>query len=144
MTASDTRGYSIRVVAKRCGISAHTLRMWERRYGFPQPARTGGGARRYSDADVERLELIGAALERGYRPHEVVAEDPEVLRRLTTRAPAALASGEGPSVEGALQAVATDDRAGLAQELRRAAAVHGPRAFVSRYLAPLVRGIGEA
>ncbi len=50
--------YPIRVVAARVGVSELTLRAWERRYAAVEPARSGGGQRAYSDADVERLTLF--------------------------------------------------------------------------------------
>jgi DNA-binding transcriptional MerR regulator len=39
------------------GVSASTLRSWERRYGFPQPQRSAGGHRQYAYAEVEALRL---------------------------------------------------------------------------------------
>jgi MerR family transcriptional regulator/heat shock protein HspR len=41
-----------------------TLRIYERR-GLVQPARTQGGNRRYSDADIERLQRISDLAEQG-------------------------------------------------------------------------------
>jgi predicted DNA-binding transcriptional regulator AlpA len=37
------------------GVSASTLRAWERRYGFPTPQRTGGGHRQYDLGEIEAL-----------------------------------------------------------------------------------------
>jgi hypothetical protein len=37
------------------GVSASTLRGWERRYGFPTPQRTGGGHRQYDLGEIEAL-----------------------------------------------------------------------------------------
>lgn len=58
----DTRGvhravYVISVAAELAGVHPQTLRIYERK-GLVEPARTGGGSRRYSDADIERLQLI--------------------------------------------------------------------------------------
>jgi DNA-binding transcriptional MerR regulator len=47
--------YSIAAVSKLTGISCHTLRVWERRYGFPVPERAPSGHRRYSRSQVELL-----------------------------------------------------------------------------------------
>jgi DICT domain-containing protein len=51
---------AIRQVAERTGIAAGTIRMWEQRYGFPDPARTASGYRRYSDDDVESLRRVAS------------------------------------------------------------------------------------
>ena len=42
-------------VARRSGVSAELLRVWERRYGVLQPERSAGGFRLYSEQDVERV-----------------------------------------------------------------------------------------
>ncbi|MCU0522262.1 MAG: MerR family transcriptional regulator, partial [Anaerolineae bacterium] len=47
--------YNIGVVARMTDIPAATLRVWERRYGFPDTARTEGGHRLYSDSDIQQL-----------------------------------------------------------------------------------------
>ena len=49
---------SINDVARDLGISAPTLRSWERRYGLAPSVRTLGGHRRYSPADVNRLKTL--------------------------------------------------------------------------------------
>ncbi len=47
--------YSIAAVSKLTGISCHTLRVWERRYGFPVPERSASGHRRYDRMQVQLL-----------------------------------------------------------------------------------------
>ncbi len=49
--------YVISVAAELAGIHPQTLRLWERR-GLLEPERTGSGRRRYSNADIARLERI--------------------------------------------------------------------------------------
>jgi MerR family transcriptional regulator, light-induced transcriptional regulator len=49
---------TIREVAARTGVNAATLRMWEQRYGFPEPERLDSGHRRYSDEEVERVRRV--------------------------------------------------------------------------------------
>lgn len=58
----DLRGrhravYVISVAAELAGMHPQTLRIYERK-GLVDPARTGGGSRRYSDADIEQLRRI--------------------------------------------------------------------------------------
>ena len=73
---------SIRVVSRLTAIEPDTLRMWERRYGFPKPARQESGNRAYTASDVEVLLLIRRALTQGYRPGEVVHRSADELERL--------------------------------------------------------------
>jgi MerR family transcriptional regulator, light-induced transcriptional regulator len=53
--------FSIRDVVDRTGVAEGTLRMWERRHGFPNPARLQSGHRRYSEADLDAVQRIVAA-----------------------------------------------------------------------------------
>jgi DNA-binding transcriptional MerR regulator len=50
--------YRIGAAARLTGISAHTLRKWEDRYGMVEPRRSAGGERLYSASDVKRLALV--------------------------------------------------------------------------------------
>ena len=49
--------YAISVAAELTGSGVQSLRLYER-IGLVEPARTPGGTRRYSDADIERVERI--------------------------------------------------------------------------------------
>jgi len=50
--------YNTRVVVRRTGVPADTFRSWERRYGFPTPARTEGNQRRYSERDIAAIAWL--------------------------------------------------------------------------------------
>ncbi len=65
MERHDVSGLSIKEVAERTGIAAGTIRMWEQRYRFPEPARTDSGYRVYAEDDVEALRRIVAFRRRG-------------------------------------------------------------------------------
>ncbi len=56
--------YVISVAAEMTGVHPQTLRIYERK-GLVAPARTGGGSRRYSDEDIERLRRIQQLTESG-------------------------------------------------------------------------------
>jgi MerR family transcriptional regulator/heat shock protein HspR len=56
--------YVISVAAELAGMHPQTLRIYERR-GLVNPARTQGGNRRYSDADIEQLQRIADLAEQG-------------------------------------------------------------------------------
>lgn len=49
--------YVISVAAELAGVHPQTLRIYERK-GLVDPARTGGGSRRYSERDIEQLRRI--------------------------------------------------------------------------------------
>jgi DICT domain-containing protein len=79
---STVSNFSIGEVVSRTGVAEGTLRMWERRHGFPNPARLEGGHRRYSDDDLEAVQRIVAerasgitlpvAIERARKPATAV------------------------------------------------------------------------
>ena len=56
--------YVISVAAELAGVHPQTLRIYERR-GLLAPARTAGGSRRYSDADLALLERIAELTDEG-------------------------------------------------------------------------------
>jgi DICT domain-containing protein len=60
-------------VAARTGVGEGTLRMWEQRYGFPAPERSSGGARRYSERDVELIEQVAQDRDRGLAMRAAIA-----------------------------------------------------------------------
>jgi DNA-binding transcriptional MerR regulator len=60
-----TEDLAIKDVAQRTGIAAGTIRMWEQRYGFPEPQRLPSGYRRYTPEDVETLRRVQAYRRRG-------------------------------------------------------------------------------
>jgi DNA-binding transcriptional MerR regulator/methylmalonyl-CoA mutase cobalamin-binding subunit len=138
--------YSIRVASRLTGLSADTLRIWERRYGFPKPARNGARARVYTDADLERLLLVARALKAGFRASEVIHRGVEELQRLiSSSAQAELqALRESPRISALLRALGEDDANAVRNGLRQAVATLGPRAFVLDLAAPLVEQVGEA
>ncbi|WP_165570355.1 MerR family transcriptional regulator [Aeromicrobium sp. IC_218] len=57
--------WTIATVSQKFGISASTLRTWERRYGLSPSARTAGGHRRYNGADLDRVQLMQQLLDAG-------------------------------------------------------------------------------
>jgi DNA-binding transcriptional MerR regulator len=58
------------------------LRMWERRYRFPQPGRDSHGERVYLPEQVEKLRMIKRLMDRGQRPGKLVEHSLEALQDL--------------------------------------------------------------
>ncbi len=65
---------SIGDLARRTGLSAATLRMWETRHGFPRPQRLDSGHRRYSESDIARVDLVVRRRDAGVRLDVAIAE----------------------------------------------------------------------
>ena len=66
MAARDRRQavFVISVAAELAGMHPQTLRIYERK-GLVEPARTGGGSRRYSEDDIEQLRRIQSLTNEG-------------------------------------------------------------------------------
>ena len=66
------------------GISAHTLRIWERRYSFLEPERTKTNIRFYSDEELKKLLNIGILIRNGHRISKVDAMPDSQINELVT------------------------------------------------------------
>jgi MerR family transcriptional regulator, light-induced transcriptional regulator len=140
---------SIAAVERDTGLSKDTLRVWERRYGFPTPARDALGERSYPFDQVERLRTIKRLLDAGHRPGRIVAMDPIDLERLVAtvglppprEVPAVPAS---PDLGALLEALSRNDVDGLRRGLARTLSRCGLGRFVLDVLAPLNVQVGEA
>jgi len=137
-------GFGISAVERDSGISKDTLRMWERRYGFPSPARDQFGERIYLPQDMEKLRLMKRLMDRGHRPGKLIGLGVEALAQLAA-APAAV---EPPPVTGSnfnefLRRLKDHDMQGLRNFLAQALMQQGLRAFVHDTVAPLNAAIGR-
>lgn len=89
MTETRRAVFVISVAAELAGMHPQTLRIYERK-GLLEPARTPGGTRRYSQEDIERLQLIqeltsqGLNLE-GVRRVLALQEENRTLKRKVDR-----------------------------------------------------------
>ena len=132
----------IAAVERDTGLSKDTLRVWERRYGFPVPARNASGDRVYPAEQVEKLRLIRRLLDRGGRPAKIIGAGLAELHALIDALPPA---GNAPTVDGSmLQDVRLHRNAEIAAALRQALLKQGLQRFVVETVAPLNEAIGEA
>ena len=148
-------GWSIAAVHRDTGLSKDTLRVWERRYGFPQPGRDAADERLYPAEQVERLRLIRRLLDAGHRPGRVVALDLPTLQALAVPVPvpvrvAMLGAGAAahpaplPDIAACLGLVQCHDAPALRRQLGQAALRLGLVQFVTQLVAPLTTAVGEA
>jgi DNA-binding transcriptional MerR regulator len=57
--------YNPKAASAATGVSASTLRSWERRYGLPAPKRSKSGRRLYADTDIAVIQRMASLLETG-------------------------------------------------------------------------------
>jgi DNA-binding transcriptional MerR regulator len=65
--------YNLSLVLQETGLKADTLRAWEKRYGLPNPARSKGGHRLYSDYDLQLINWLVQKQNEGMRISQAVA-----------------------------------------------------------------------
>jgi MerR family transcriptional regulator, light-induced transcriptional regulator len=142
---------SIAAVERDTGLSKDTLRVWERRYGFPAPERDGLGERSYPFDQVERLRLIKRLLDAGHRPGRLVPMAAEDLERLsaahgvpTRNGPPTAPTPAMPDLQSLLDSVARHDVDDLRRRLGQSLSRLGLGRFVLEVLAPLNVQVGEA
>lgn len=163
--------YAISAVERETGLSKDTLRMWERRYGFPLPSRDSKGERVYSAEHVARLRHLCRLVRTGHRPGQVVPLSSEALDHLlanvrkgsdsgarssplpvaprgTRRAPDSEAKertalGES-RLSACLKCITDHDPAGLRAQLMRAIVEMGLEGCVLQLVAPLTQQVGQA
>jgi methanogenic corrinoid protein MtbC1 len=145
--ATDEQLWPMGAVTRRTGIGEHTLRAWEKRFGFPTPLRLDSGHRRYTAAQVRQLLLISRALDSGHRAGDVVplsTDELEVLvRGAGTVNPTMPTAGIDESVAEVIEACRRFDRETLVATLRRDATVLGMARFLRERVAPLLEEIGS-
>jgi len=140
---------NIAAVERDTGLSKDTLRVWERRYGFPAPVRDASGQRVYTPADVEKLRLAKRLLDYGYRPGKILSYRPEHMMQLVHAATPALARRQDAAHDGAeIEAFLDLVRAHRVEELRRQLSQSllrlGLAQFVSGVVAALNARVGDA
>lgn len=142
--------FPMRVVTRLTGLTADTVRVWERRYGAVVPERTDGKARRYSPGEVERLGLLKRVTDVGHSIGSVAALSNARLETLLNEASGpgtALAlGGEGrwnAVWDAYLRAIERFDMRRADEILSRAATLTSPRELAIDVIAPLLRTVGE-
>jgi DNA-binding transcriptional MerR regulator len=73
---------TIQQLSQEVGIAPDTLRVWERRYAYPQPQRDRRGRRQYSPEQVAELRLVKKLQNAGHRPQAIFALSLEQRRTL--------------------------------------------------------------
>lgn len=139
---------SIAAVERATGLSKDTLRVWERRYGFPQPERDTAGDRAYPAEQVARLRVIRRLMDAGHRPGGIVALDMNSLQAMAappdTAPSSARRSSHAPDLATCMDLIQGHDAPGLQQLLSQSAVRLGLVSFVTLLVAPLTTAVGEA
>lgn len=142
---------SIAAVERDTGLSKDTLRVWERRYGFPTPRRDAAGERSYPFEQVARLRAIKRLLDVGHRPGRIVALAADDLERLSSASGITVQAATAPVADKSavalsvfMEAIGAHDADALRHLMARTLARIGLGRFVLDVVAPLNVQVGEA
>ena len=149
---------TISAVERDTGLGKDTLRVWERRYAFPQPIRDAKGERLYAPEQVERLRLIKRLMDQGHRPGKLFsASEEDLLQIAAAHSPAtavedaesgddpALAKNASNSIAGQIiDLLRAHDVPGLRQALSQAMMRQGLQHFVLDTVTALNQSVGNA
>lgn len=121
-------GRSIAQVEHETGLPRATIRIWERRYGFPAPSRDVRGERVYPADQVEVLHHMRTLIDQGWRPAALLAHGVQGIRELAGRS-APEAPATRPRAEARLVRVLQSHDVGairreLAERLERQGLAH--------------------
>jgi DNA-binding transcriptional MerR regulator len=136
---------SVAAVARRLGIAPATLRTWDRRYGLGPTDHASGAHRRYSPADVARLERMRRLLLEG-------VGTADAARQASAEPPTSPPSVSPPPADGAdpasagrglARAAQAMDEDGVRRLARAALSEHGVVAGWHSVLCPVLQAAGE-
>ena len=146
---SDTlASFTMQVLVRQTGIAADTLRAWERRYGFPSPARTEGGHRLYTTQDVEAIRWVLQKQQEGLRAKQAIELWQHERARATAATPEPTPTAPNRETLDVLRTawvracLALDDQA-AAQVFNSAAAMLGPESALLNVATAGLSHIGE-
>lgn len=135
--------FSIGVVERDTGIGRDTLRVWERRYGFPRPVRNEKGERAYPETQLRRLQRIRRLLDRGLRPGKLLPLGDDALDDLEASLKREAPPQPDKAIIDMLDAIRSADAANIENLLQRQYQRLGMRDFINTTVAPLLNAVGD-
>ena len=137
---------SIAAVERDTGLSKDTLRVWERRYGFPNPERDHFGERIYSIDQVDRLRAIRRLMDVGYRPGKIIGLSLEDLQALAESVPQAApiaSEDQAADLDQLMNVLKSHEIEDLRRQLSQRVLRLGLARFVTELVAPLTEKVGD-
>ena len=131
------------MVERDTGIGRDTLRVWERRYGFPEPARNEKGERIYSEPQLRRLQRIRRLLDQGVRPGKLLPLSDDALDELEAGLQPEEPAELDQAVTAIVEAVRSADAGRIEALFRMQYEKQGMRGFILELAVPLLKTVGE-
>lgn len=147
--------YPIKVVSQMTGLSVHVIRAWEKRYSVVEPDRTDTNRRSYSEAEIEKLKLMNAAVQNGHNISSIAKLSVEELKSLIEREKTSqkdIHISEASSTEAAdfnalinssIEAIKAYDDETLETVLLKSSSQMSQPQLIENFIVPLVYKIGD-
>ena len=134
--------YSIKDLERISGVKAHTIRIWEKRYGIVEPKRTDSNIRFYCDTDVKKLMNVAILLHHGFKISRLAGLDPTALTKKVMEVSMISSNGYDSQIESLVVAMIEMDESKFEKILNSSIIKEGFENTVFKVLYPFFERIG--
>lgn len=135
--------YSIKAITSLTGLTAETLRAWERRYDCITPVRNDTGRRSYTQGDLEKLKLLVNLTRNGHAISKIAHLDCEQLRQFETKTLDGNDNGQVNLFNQIVEALQQYRIERCEQLLKRALLAYEPLEYARDILLPALHLVGQ-
>ena len=143
--------HGIKAATTLTGLSAHVIRVWEKRYGAVTPQRTETNRRLYTDADISRLQMLSKLIKKGYTiGHIAQLQDSELAELFDSIAAsetdpqvAAAAGQVSHLIQAAASAIRNYDQTALDRIFDEASLTLGYSGLLELVVIPVIQQVGD-
>ena len=143
--------HGIKAATKLTGLSAHLIRVWEKRYQAVTPQRTETNRRLYTDADIKRLQTLSGLTKKGYTIGHIAKLGEQALRSLSDSISASEtnslssnpASQVNHLVKAAAAAIRNFDQDALDSIFDKSALAYGYSGLLELVVIPVIQQVGS-
>lgn len=133
--------YSIKDLERISGVKAHTIRIWEKRYGIVEPKRTDSNIRMYCDTEVKKLMNVSILLHHGYKISKLAGMDSNELAKKVIEV-SMVSNGHDNQVDNLVMAMIEMDESKFEKILNLSIIKEGFENTVFKLLYPFFERIG--
>ena len=135
--------YSVKAITSLTGLTAETLRAWERRYQCINPRRNANGRRSYSQTDLDKLKLLVTLTQNGHPISKIANFSCDQLRQFLKQAPEQNDLQHSNLFNQIIEALQNYRIEQCERLLKRALLAYEPLDYARDILLPALHQIGE-
>lgn len=135
--------YTLKAITSLTGLTAETLRAWERRYGCIIPNRNAHGRRSYSQEDLDKLKLLANLTRNGHAIGKIAHLDCDALRRFQQQSTQTTDNDQTALFSQLEQALVNYRIEQCEQLLKLAMLAYDPLTYARDVLLPALNRVGQ-